>query len=87
MKCSLKRTAVTKNRTLAFFGRAGYVDPRPSYMQSRTLGTDALYWSSVAPSGTDGFNLYFNATGVYPSVSRSRAYGFPLRCLAHGTAG
>ena len=69
------------------FGRAGFVGPHPSDRQSRGLGANALYWSSVAPSGTNGYNLNFDATGVYPSASNSRAYGFPLRCLAHGTAG
>lgn len=43
------------------------------------LGANAYYWSSVASTTTNGYALYFYATGVYPSNSFSRAVGFPLR--------
>lgn len=40
------------------------------------IGVHGRYWSS-----TSGSNMYFNVTGVYPSTSDNRTYGFAIRCV------
>ena len=45
------------------------------------VGNCGYCWSA-SPGGNDAYRLYFFSKGyVFPSNSRSRAYGFPVRCL------
>ena len=56
----------------------------------RAAGVGGYYWSSRAganniwdSAGLGGYYLYFDATGVNPSVGPDyHWYGFPLRCLS-----
>ncbi|MBU6426742.1 hypothetical protein KGQ27_00665 [Patescibacteria group bacterium] len=43
-------------------------------------GGFGLYWSSSV-SGANAFSLYFSSSGVSPSYSYYRAYGFSVRCI------
>ena len=44
-------------------------------------GTNGLYWSSSLYSQTYGYNLNFNASGVYPANSNDRFNGFSVRAV------
>lgn len=44
------------------------------------VGTYGYYWSSVQ-NGSDGFNLIFHSSYVYPQNNSNRALGFPVRCV------
>ena len=83
----LDSVSFVRVQLVIFFGRAGNVHPDPSFLQSREHGAVAVYWSSVVPADEFVHYLYFNPTVMDPSYSDSRAGGYPLRCLAHGTAG
>ena len=48
------------------------------------LGQNGHYWSRTAKSSTDAYDLYFDTTGVNPSLNDYRWYGLPLRCLYPG---
>ncbi len=39
------------------------------------------YWSSTAHSAINGYNLTFDYTYVYPSVSNTYTWGFSVRCV------
>jgi len=43
-------------------------------------GSFGYYWSS-SPNGTNGYNLYFYSSDIYPSSNNGRAYGFSVRCF------
>lgn len=48
-------------------------------------GVAGYNWSSLALSSPESpYYLDFNASGAYSSSSRSRWFGFPLRCLSCG---
>jgi hypothetical protein len=62
----------------AFFPAPGY--RYFSHGALSALGVYGYAWSS-SPSGVNGYNLRFNAPGVNPSVTSSRSFGFPVRCV------
>ncbi len=64
-----------------FFVRSGSVHYNGYTLWS---GHDAYLWSSRAYTNAgfqSSFVLLFNASGVGPSYSNYRFWGFPLRCL------
>ncbi len=71
------------------FVRSGYVYRNNS--SARVLGVDGHSWSATASpvyyggsAGLTGYNLGFNASGVFPSNGPDyRWNGFPIRCLAY----
>jgi uncharacterized protein (TIGR02145 family) len=62
-----------------FFPAAGY----RSYSNGQVLnqGSSGFYWSSTALNGSNGYNLRFYSSGVYPSNYNGYAYGFAVRCV------
>ena len=44
-------------------------------------GSSGRYWSSSLNSQTYGYNLYFDSTGVNPSGTLNRFYGFSVRAV------
>ncbi|WP_297628192.1 hypothetical protein [uncultured Rikenella sp.] len=60
--------------------------PAPGYRHRDTgalgnVGNYGYSWSSTV-SGTNGMDLGFSVTWLYPSYADLRAYGFQLRCLS-----
>ena len=52
----------------------------------RSQGSDGYYWSSSPFSDSSNAHyLYFGYTGVNPSNSTNRAYGFSVRLLSDET--
>jgi len=49
------------------------------------VGQNGYCWSSSAYSGTNGFNLGFNSSNVYPANNNNRQNGFPVRCVQNLT--
>ena len=78
-----------------FFGRAGSVDifPAEDRAKSVSMGNSGHYWSSVSFSFHWTYILKLYPDFIYPNDddiatgSVMRIWPFPLRCLAHGTAG
>ena len=66
-------------RAPLFFVRSGYVYPT-SYLDF--AGYYGYYWSSVAYSSSDAYNLYFYSSNVFPSDYISRYTGQSVRCVA-----
>ena len=48
-------------------------------------GTNGLYWSSSLYSQTDGYYLYFLASGVGPAYYNNRFNGFSVRAVQHSS--
>src|ERR1035437_8429 len=48
-------------------------------------GSNGYYWSSSV-TGTNAFNLYFNASSVNPAYYFNRAFGFSVRCVKDANA-
>jgi hypothetical protein len=46
------------------------------------VGLDGYYWSSSPSSVSNGYDLLFSSSSVYPSYSAARSYGFLARCIA-----
>ena len=46
------------------------------------VGGEGTVWSASVPSGTQGMNLNFHVSCLYPSNANYRGYGFLLRCLS-----
>ena len=44
-------------------------------------GSHGFYWSSSLNSQTNGYNLYFNASGVHPASNSDRFLGFSVRAV------
>ena len=63
----------------AYYPASGYL----SYSSGALtyVGSNGYSWSATPNGQGNGFNLSFNAGGVYPSGNSSRAYGFPVRCV------
>ena len=62
-----------------YFVRAGYVYGGSSLYYA---GFNGSYWSSVANSSSNAYNLNFTSSGVSPSGSNYRYYGRSVRCVA-----
>ena len=62
-----------------FFVRSGYVNTT-NYLDNAGLTGDC--WSSVAASSSYAYFLYFNSSGVTPSLNSNRYNGQPVRCVA-----
>ena len=60
-----------------FFVRSGYVNPT-NYLNN--AGNNGNYWSSVANSSSDAYNLNFNSSNVNPS-NNNRYNGKSVRCV------
>ena len=63
-----------------YFVRSGYV--YPSFSRLLYAGNYGNYWSGRAGSSSNAYILYFYSSGVNPSSSYSRYYGFSVRCVA-----
>ena len=69
------------------FVRSGTVDLNTGAL--RNFGIHGYGWSRIATvygAGTwdaKAYDLYFGASGVYPSSDNVRWYGFPVRCLVY----
>ena len=63
------------------FVRGGVVWPG-DYLDD--AGDSGYYRSSVGRIGSDAYALYFTSGLVYPSVTNSRYFGLPVRCVALG---
>ncbi len=44
-------------------------------------GSNGLYWSRTAGSGSSAYDLYFNISSVDPQDRDNRGHGFALRCV------
>jgi len=60
-----------------FLPAAGY---RNSNGALNLVGTTGNYWSSTTASSM-AYNLFFNATGVSPSLQNFRVNGLSVRCI------
>lgn len=59
--------------------RLGYMTKDNDFFAAGLYGD---YWSSTAYSNaSNAYNLYFYASGVYPSDYSDRYYGFPVRLV------
>ena len=65
------------NGNSIFFPASGYRNGA-SLNNRVSLG---LYWSSSLNSQTDGYNLYFGSSYVYPAYNDNRFYGFSVRAV------
>ena len=45
------------------------------------LGSNGSYWSRTAYSAQDAHNLNLHTSNVGPGGSRSKSYGFAVRCV------
>ena len=63
-----------------FFVRSGVVNPNLQYLGS--AGLSGYYWSSVAYSSSNAYDLTFASSGVDPSRDNYRYLGFSVRCVA-----
>ena len=63
------------------FVRGSYVDPG-YYLYDAGYG--GRYWSSIGGNSDYAYGLYFGPSGVGPSRSYYRYYGFSVRCVALG---
>ena len=63
------------------FVRGGIVTPR-YYLNG--AGGRGNYRSSIGANSSNAYNLNFNPSGVNPSYSLYRYYGFSVRCVALG---
>ena len=66
-------------KTPLFFVRSGYVYPSDYLYRA---GNRGLYWSSVALSSSDAYNLGFSSGNVSPSSGAYRYFGHSVRCVA-----
>ena len=48
-----------------------------------SLGSYGNYWSRIANSAQNGYRLLMDTTGVNPSNSHYKYYGFAVRCVAN----
>ena len=62
-----------------YFVRAGYVYGGSNLYSA---GNNGYYWSSVANSSSNAYNLYFSSSYVNPSRSDLRYFGRSVRCVA-----
>ena len=65
------------NGNSIFFPASGYRNGTGLNLR----GSYGLYWSSSLSSQTNGYNLYFNSTGVIPAYNNNRFYGFSVRAV------
>jgi hypothetical protein len=76
--------AITNGYRLKYFGKFVFFPASGNRSSSNgvlyDLGLSGTAWSS-SPRNTSGRDLGFNATGVGPARSNSRALGFPVRCV------
>ena len=62
-----------------YFVRAGHVYGGSTL---NNAGSHGYYWSSVALSSSDVYELLFHPSAVRPSTNSNRYTGFPVRCVA-----
>jgi len=62
----------------SFYPAAGYRNSSSGALQS--VASLVGYWSG-SPSGSNGYNLVFDSSNVYPAGNNYRAYGFSVRCV------
>ena len=72
---------------LTFFGRAGGISTRANDRLLLYAGAMLIVWSGVAATAQTSELLHFKTGEVYVHYGDSYPSGYPLRCLAHGTAG
>ena len=73
---SKSATNSTKNLT---FPASGFRDGEVGSLGF--VGTYGYYWSASPDNASDGYNLFFLSSSVYPSDIYPRALGMPVRCV------
>ena len=65
---------------LLFLPAAGYRGTSDGLLGN--VGTNGYYWSSTPDGTTNAYGLYFNSTGMGPSSSLNKTFGFTVRCVS-----
>ena len=63
----------------AFYPASGWLDFGSGAFN--LVGSHGDYWSCSPYNASKGYLLDFYSGGVYPSLTYTRAYGFPVRCV------
>ena len=62
---------------VTFFPASGYRNNSTGTVNN--VGSNGYFWSAVPNSASNGRNLYFSSSSIYPLSNNLRSYGFAVR--------